>query len=213
VAVTVRHALFETALDKIRADIVSGRYKPGQRLVEDRLAQELGISRNPVREALKALEVEGFVELNPGRGASVVAISLDEADEIFVVRESLESTAARLAAKNLGGSQLGELEAVLKRGTKAANAGRIKELPDLNTEFHRLLVIASGNSNLLKVWTMIRDKMEFVYSIHVERRGLSSWGEHAAILEAVKTGDPELAALLAGRHISNAQAAFSAGAD
>ena len=106
----LRHQPLRRAVqDELRRAIIAGRYQQGERLFEDQIAQELEVSRNPVREALQALAGDGFVELEPRRGARVATVSAKRAEELFEVRESLEGLVARLAARRRTPAQLTEL--------------------------------------------------------------------------------------------------------
>lgn len=194
---------------EIKNAILSGRYRPGDRLVEESLAEWLGVSRNPVREALRHLEAEGFVEITPRRGASVATLGADEAQELFEVRAALEALSARLAANRVTDQQLGSLEEVVVRGEEAARAGRFEVLPDLNTAFHMRMVEIAGNGQLGRLIAELRDRIQWVYSHHIERRAADSWKEHRQLYEAVAARTPELAAHVALRHIASAQSAFA----
>ena len=114
--------LRQVVTDALRKAILSKRLKPGERLIEEQLAADLGVSRNPVREALRVLESEGLVEINPRRGASVTNVSEEEAQEIVEVRAALEGFCARLAARRCSPGLKADIEKVLDRGERAAAA-------------------------------------------------------------------------------------------
>jgi DNA-binding GntR family transcriptional regulator len=122
--------------------ILAGRYAPGERLVETRIAQELGTSQAPVREALRELELLRFVQSAPFRGSWVREVSDDELVEVYPIRAALEEVAAREAAKNLGGD-VAALEAEVRAMATAAD---VQEQVEHDVRFHRLIVEASGNS-------------------------------------------------------------------
>jgi DNA-binding GntR family transcriptional regulator len=193
---------------EIQRRIVDGRLQQGERIYEDQLAQELDVSRNPVREALQALEAEGFVELEPRRGARVASISAARANDLFEMREALEGTVARLAAQRRTDEQLSDLRRVVVAGTQAAVAGDHAVLPGLNTEFHRLLGEAAHNSMLAETLERMSQLIEWVYTRRITQRGTKSWSEHHRIVEAIGAGDAALAFAEACAHISNARQAY-----
>jgi DNA-binding GntR family transcriptional regulator len=194
--------------DEIQRRIVDGRLQPGERIFEDQLAHELDVSRNPIREALQALELEGFVELEPRRGARVAIISTQRANDLFELREALEGMVARLAAQRRSGAQLAELERVVARGADAAQHEDVAQLPALNTEFHGLLCAAAGNALLTESVARMSQLIQWVYTKRVTQRGAKSWNEHRRIVDAIVDHDPDRAAFEARAHISNARLAY-----
>ena len=195
--------------EQIRGRILDGTLKPGERLVEDRLSAELGVSRVPVREALHGLSVEGLVTLLPRRGATVVEITPQIVAELVEVRALLEGLNARLAAQRHDPAIVEQLEVTLARGNAAARSGTGEELARLNAEFHERLAEASRNSVLSEVMRGLRERTSIAFAINGRTRAREDWEEHAGILAAVIAGDAELAALLANRHVHNAAAAFA----
>ena len=195
--------------EQIRGRILDGTLKPGERLVEDRLSAELGVSRVPVREALRGLSAEGLVTLLPHRGATVVEVTPETVTELVEVRALLEGLNARLAAQRHDPEIVAQLEETLARGNDAAKAGTAEELARLNAEFHERLAEASRNSVLSDVMRGLRERTSIAFAINGRKRAREDWEEHAGILAAVIAGDAELAALLANRHVQNAAAAFA----
>ncbi|HQZ32935.1 MAG TPA: GntR family transcriptional regulator [Ilumatobacteraceae bacterium] len=193
---------------EVQRRIVDGRLQQGERIYEDQLAHELDVSRNPVREALQALEAEGFVELEPRRGARVAVISEARANDLFEMREALEGMVARLAALRRTSEQLVELERVLEAGTAAATTGDVAMLPTLNTDFHRILGEAAHNSMLAETVERMSQLIEWVYTRRITQRGTMSWSEHRRIVEAIAIGDADVALSEARTHISNARQAY-----
>lgn len=194
--------------DEVQRRIVDGRLQQGERIFEDQLAHELDVSRNPVREALQALESEGFVELEPRRGARVAVISAERANELFELREALEGMVARLAAQRRTPGQLLDLQRLVQRGAGAARSGDLVELPALNTEFHRLLCDAANNTMLADSVERISQLIQWVYTKRITQRGGKSWTEHHRIVDAIADGDPARAFNEACEHISNARRAY-----
>ncbi|MEO8266288.1 MAG: GntR family transcriptional regulator [Ilumatobacteraceae bacterium] len=200
----LRRAVYE----EVQRRIVEGRLNQGERIFEDQLAHELDVSRNPVREALQALEAEGFVELEPRRGARVAVISPERASDLFEMREALEGMVARLAAQRRTPEQLLELQRVVRLGTDAANDGDVAALPALNTEFHRLLCAGAHNSMLAGTVERMAQLIQWVYTKRVTQRGAMSWAEHQRIVEAISDSDSGRAFSEACAHISNARVAY-----
>jgi DNA-binding GntR family transcriptional regulator len=206
---SARASLSRVVSEQIRGRILDGSLRPGERLVEDRLSAELGVSRVPVREALRGLSVEGLVTLLPRRGATVVEITPETVAELVEVRALLEGLNARLAAQRHDPEIVAQLEDTLVRGNRAANAGTAEELAHLNAEFHEQLAEASRNTVLSDVMRGLRERTSIAFAINGRARAREDWQEHAGILAAVIAGDAELAALLATRHVHNAAAAFA----
>ena len=204
----LRHAV----LTEIRRRITEGQYPQGARLFEDQIAAELAVSRNPVREALQALAKEGFVELEPRRGARVAKVSADRAAELFEVRGALEALMARLAAERRTDHDLAELRSIVAAGLEAVAAGDSAVLPGLNTQFHQCLGATARNQLLTQTIQDLSHVIQWVYARHVGRRGADSWAEHAAIVEAIARGDGAAAERAAHDHISSARSAYMDGA-
>jgi DNA-binding GntR family transcriptional regulator len=203
-----RQPLRSLVCDELRRLVVTGELAPGTRLVEDRLAASLGVSRNPVREALQTLAAEGFVELLPRRGAVVAQITAEQAEELFDVRMALESLAARLAARNASPAEVADLTSVLDRARAATEAGDYDLLASCNTTFHELVVAASGNEYLSLLVAPMARRVQWVFRASAASRAPHSWTEHEALLHAIADGDEEHAALLAGAHVAAARASF-----
>lgn len=200
----LRRAVFE----EVQRRIVDGRLQQGERIFEDQLAHELDVSRNPVREALQALESEGFVELEPRRGARVATISPERANDLFELREALEGMVARLAAQRRTPEQLLDLQRLVRLGAEAADAGDVASLPNLNTDFHRLLGDAANNSMLADTVERMSQLIQWVYTKRITQRGSKSWTEHQRIVDAIADGDAARAFNEACQHIANARRAY-----
>jgi DNA-binding GntR family transcriptional regulator len=203
--------LVEVVAAELRRLILAGRWAPGDRLIETQVADELGVSRNPVREALRSLEAEGFVEVAPRRGARVAMMSRDEAVQLFEVRAALEELAAGLAAQRRSPETVAELETIIEAGVAAVTDGRLDDLPALNTRFHLALCDAAANPQLTAIMAPLRDRIQWVYAMRVADRAPQSWDEHAALVTAIASGDEVEARCLAGEHIVRARDAFLGG--
>jgi DNA-binding GntR family transcriptional regulator len=206
-------SLHGQVIAELRRAILTGRLKAGERLVEGKLADELGVSRNPVREAIRVLASEGLVDVAERRGASVAIMSDSEARETIEVRALLEGQNARLAARRHDKELIKRIEAVLKKGTAAVAAGRFDHLFELNQQFHDALAAAGQNRVLSEMLQKLRDRTAMLFAPMSPSRQSRSWNEHAQILRAIIDGDERAAAALAAEHVMRAGADFLAGID
>jgi DNA-binding GntR family transcriptional regulator len=191
--------------DVILQRIVSGEYPPGARLVETRIAQELGVSQAPVREALRDLEQLGCIVHEPFRGCSVRAFSAEELLEAFPVRAALEALAARLAAERISEPELLHLAELLETMRAAARRGDAHDQSQANASFHAQIVRASRNATLERQWTLLEPFSRTYISVSksdVDLRALSE--RHVPILEALRARDGEAAAEAMHRHLMDA---------
>jgi DNA-binding GntR family transcriptional regulator len=212
-AIDGRRPLRDVVSDAIRDSIASGARRPGERLVEDRLADELGVSRNPVREALRALDVEGYVELIPRRGAIVADLSPDVVAEIFEVRGALEALGARLAAERATAAQVRRLDRLLDTSGQALGRGDLGRMPGLNTRFHQLVLDMGGNALLGETMAPLRGRTQWIFSRTVGQRAAASLDEHRELAAAIAAGDRDGAARLAAAHVDAAHRSYLAGVD
>ena len=201
----VRRVLREEIREQLIADILSGRLPPGTRVVETRLAQEFGVSQAPVREALRDLELFGFVTSSPFRGTHVKEVSPEELLEIYPIRAALEAVAARAAATRIDDETLARLEELIGAMREAAGKGDHRAHVDADYAFHQAIIKASGNRMLQHVWqTMRLATTTFVtHSMtQLTHRSLHEIGErHVPLVEALRTRDPNLAEAAMRRHI------------
>ena len=190
------------AYDAIRDGILAGRHAPGQRLIADELAKELGVSRMPVREALHRLEVAGLVTITPHRGAVVSALSEAECIEIYHVRAVLDGLATRLATPNLSEADHARLAALLADMEAGVEAKDPQRVLNVNREFHTLIWIAARAPRL-------RDLLENLYDASQRFRNISVLipgrldqitHEHRLIAEALARGDAAAAERYANEH-------------
>lgn len=185
-----RTVLREQVKEILLERILDGEYAPGDRLVETRIAQELGTSQSPVREALRELEQLRLVESAPYRGARVRALSTRELAEIYPVRAALEEVAVREAAVRLEG-RVEALEQELDAMRDAAAAGDLHALVEHDVRFHRLIVEASGNQTLLDVWEGLRVEARTALTalaVGIDHHELAE--KHEPVLRALADGDP-----------------------
>ncbi|MEU4572941.1 GntR family transcriptional regulator [Nonomuraea sp. ATR24] len=193
---------------ELRRRIMSGEFGQGERLVEDRLAALLGVSRNPVRESIRVLAAEGFVQVVPRFGATVATLSAEEGDELFDVRMAVEGLAARLAARKRTTASAERLRRVLEEARQAVDEGRLDAVADLNTAFHLAVGEAAGNSYLNLMMTPMLQRAQWVFSQTAAARGPHSWSEHLSLYEAIAAGDEDEAQARAVAHVAAARRSF-----
>jgi DNA-binding GntR family transcriptional regulator len=191
--------------DVILQRIVSGEYRPGARLVETRIAQELGVSQAPVREALRDLEQLGCIVHEPFRGCSVRAFSAEELLEAFPVRAALEALAARLAAERISEPELLRLAELLETMRDAARRGDAHDQSQANASFHATIVRAARNATLERQWSFLEPYSRTYLTVSqpgLDLRALSD--RHVPILEALRARDGDAAADAMHRHLMDA---------
>ena len=195
------HSLSGRVFQKIREDILDGKYKENDELRENTIGKELGVSRTPVREALRQLELEGLVTIIPNRGAYVTGISQKDIWDIYMVRSHLEGLCARWATEHITEKQLDELEETLMLSEFQMN--RESGFSVLDGRFHAILYDASGSRILSHVLTDFHNYVQMARksSIVSEERARKSIREHRQILRAIKERDAEMAEQLANEHI------------
>ncbi|MFE2930758.1 GntR family transcriptional regulator [Streptomyces sp. NPDC059278] len=190
----------------IRDDIVSGVFERGSRLTEELLARRYGVSRVPVREALRTLESEGFVVTRRHAGACVAEPTELEAADLLEVRTLLEPLGAARAAQRRTEAHLKVLRGLVRLGQDRARRGEGDDLRSLGGWFHETLAQASGSPGLIALLTQLRHKIDWMYAVEPPARPVDSWAEHGAIVDAVARGDAERARVLAAHHAERAAA-------
>lgn len=204
-----QHRTLEAVVcDEVRKWIITGRLEPGARLVENAIAEELGVSRGPVREAIRRLDREGFVVLSPRRGAAVADVSVREALDCYDVRMALEAVAAGLAAERHTDDDLGTMREVLDEGNAMLAAGRWDVLARLNNDFHVALAEASRNRQLVELMGQYGKRIAWMFARSAEQRGRMAWAEHAGIVAAIAAGDVDRASANARSHIEQSRQQF-----
>jgi DNA-binding GntR family transcriptional regulator len=201
---TLRESVFEAILELI----ISGSLSPGQHLAESELAEVLGVSRQPVREALQMLNGEGWVDLRPGHGAFVHAPTVEEADQLLAVRALLETESARLAALNSTESGVARLREVCSRGRAALEADDIDTSVSANSELHALVTELSGNKVLAELASQVSRRVRWYHTPVARQRGRTSWEEHALLIDAIEAGDEERAARIMRAHTEHTRLSY-----
>jgi len=198
-------SLADQAYDRFREGLRTGAFRPGQRLLETELAERLGMSRTPVREAIRRLQSEGLIPHLPARGLCVAAYDAAQVDELYVMREALEGTAARLAAQHAGRPEIALLQRMLDQ--EAALAG--EAVAEHNRRFHRALHQAAHNRYLLGSLSAISDALLLLGPTTLEEPGRAAAArtEHARIVSAIAARDAAGAEAAARAHIAAAHEA------
>ncbi|MBP3735513.1 MAG: GntR family transcriptional regulator [Lachnospiraceae bacterium] len=203
---TKKYSLSGRVFQKLRDDILSGRYKDHEELREIAVATELGVSRTPVREALRQLELEGLVQIIPNRGAFVSAISATDVHDIYMIRARLEGLCARWATEHISREELEALEQNVYLADFHAARGHMDQMAELDSEFHNIMYSACRSKMLEH---LLKDYHQYVLRVRkltlsVHERGLASNNEHRSIMEAMYQKDADMAEKLASEHIQNA---------
>jgi len=198
--------LREIVFESMREAILSGVLQPGERLMEIQLAEEMGVSRTPVREAIRKLELENFVVMIPRKGAYVAGVSSKDVADVFEIRSALEGLAAGLAAERITEDELEQMERVL---FYRANEGELdlEQIVKSDTDFHALVYKASRNDRLIQILENLREQIQRfrATSLAVPGRNKLALEEHRMIVEALRNHDSEEAQALAMAHIVTAE--------
>jgi DNA-binding GntR family transcriptional regulator len=200
----LRHIVF----DALAELIINRDLEPGQHLREGVLAEQLGVSRQPVREAFQQLQAEGWIDLRPGQGAFVHAPTEKEADDLLAARTMLERESARLAAASRSDEDVARLWRIWERGKDAVAGGEVEEVVKANAEFHAFIVGMGDNLVLQELSQLVDRRVRWYHTPIAPHRGQESWDEHAAIIRAIAESDVERAGnLMAGHTERTRQAA------
>jgi DNA-binding GntR family transcriptional regulator len=203
--ITDKYSLRGRVFHRIREDILNGKYKDNEELKEVAIGNELGVSRTPVREALRQLELEGLVQIIPNRGAYVTGIKVKDIQDIYMIRSRLEGLCARWACENITSDQLDEMEETIYLAEFHAARGHMDQMAELDNRFHNILYEASGSKMLEH---LLKDYHQYVWRVRQKtlsgNRGAVSNVEHKFIMEAIKEKNPDKAEELANQHMINA---------
>lgn len=205
--------LREVVAQRLRTMIARGEIGPGEWLRQERLAEALGVSYTPIREALKQLQAEGLVEHVPYRGARVIQFSIDDVLDIYTIRCELEGLAAAAAAQCMTDTQLAELRSVHAQMIAASTPEQLQTVRELNRRFHQLIIEASGRTYLIRtlglIWswfpTMLWSQFPQTATSSTPNRELADNAEHEAIVRALEVHDAEAAEHLTRHHIDQAR--------
>jgi DNA-binding GntR family transcriptional regulator len=192
----LRERVYEALLELITTRAL----RPGQHLVESELAQHLGVSRQPVREALQRLNTDGWVDLRPAQGAFVHEPTEEDADQLLSVRTLLEAEAARLAAANADKAGIRALERLCAEGEAAVAAEDVDTVVETNARFHAKVMDIAGNAVLAELAAHVGRRVRWYFTPVARQRGAQSWTEHRALIAAITARDEEEATRIMREH-------------
>lgn len=204
--VTDKYSLRGRVFNKLRDDILSGKYKENEELREVAIGEELGVSRTPVREAFRQLELEGLIQIVPNKGAYVTGITVKDVKDIYMIRSKLEGLCAYWATYHISAEQMEELEENIYLSKFHAQKGHSEQIAELDNRFHEILYEACDSKILER---QLRDLHDYVLRVRKKtlshyKRSNASTKEHESIFEAIKQQKPQEAERLANQHIVNA---------
>ncbi|MGY6021479.1 GntR family transcriptional regulator [Streptomyces spinosirectus] len=200
----LRDRVYEALLELITTRAL----QPGQHLVESELAGHLGVSRQPVREALQRLNTEGWVDLRPAQGAFVHEPTEEEADQLLTVRTLLEAEAARLAAANANAAGIKALEDLCAEGERAVAADDVDGAVGMNARFHTKVMELAGNAVLSELAAQVDRRVRWYYTPIARQRGSQSWIEHRALIAAIVERDEQRATQLMREHTEHTRRSY-----
>ncbi len=195
--------LREMVYEELKMQILTGAIVPGTRMMEVELAKEIGVSRTPIREAIRKLEKEGLVTIEPRRGAYASQISTEDMVEILEVRQNMEGLAAFFAASRMSADQMAELKDVSTHYNDAVQSGNMEDMIRHDTRFHRIIVESCNNKVLVQMIEQLQEmvlRFRYIYYDNF-RRAENMPEEHQLILDAIQSGDAEAARAAADVHI------------
>ncbi|MFF3499347.1 GntR family transcriptional regulator [Streptomyces sp. NPDC003247] len=202
----LRERVYEALLELITTRAL----QPGQHLVESELAGHLGVSRQPVREALQRLNTEGWVDLRPAQGAFVHVPTEEEADQLLTVRTLLEAEAARLAAAHADPAGVDALNELLAQGMGAVASDDVDAAVALNARFHAKVMELAGNAVLAELAAQVDRRVRWYYTPVARQRGQQSWEEHRDLIAAIADGDEQRATRLMREHTEHTRRSYHA---
>ncbi|MBI0296939.1 GntR family transcriptional regulator [Streptomyces sp. PRKS01-29] len=200
----LRERVYEALLELITTRAL----RPGQHLVESELAGQLGVSRQPVREALQRLNTEGWVDLRPAQGAFVHEPTEEEADQLLTVRTLLEAEAARLAAAGADEVGVAALEDLCAKGERAVLDDDVDGAVAANAEFHAKVMELAGNAVLSELAAQVDRRVRWYYTPVARQRGKQSWIEHRELIAAITAGDEHRATAVMRTHTEHTRRTY-----
>lgn len=197
--------LRDVVFNTLRDAILKGDFAPGERLMEKQLAERLGVSRTPIREAIRKLELEGLVVMMPRKGAEVASVTGKDISDVLEVRATLEALAVKLACKKMSNQDIEELILVNDSFKKAAETKDVKTLIEKDIEFHDVIFHSANNEKLMQIINNLREqiyrfRVEYIYNMTSYD---SLVAEHDEIVNAMKLRKGHEAAKIALEHIEN----------
>ena len=197
--------LRDVVFNTLRQAILRGELKPGERLMEIQLANKLGVSRTPIREAIRKLELEGLVLMIPRKGAEVAEITEKSLRDVLEVRRALEELAVQLACEKITKEEIRELERVAKEFQQVVNSSDITEIAEVDVCFHDIIYTATDNQTLIQLLNNLREQMYRYRVEYLKRDGVFPQliAEHEAIIRHIENNEKEKATEVMCRHIDN----------
>lgn len=195
--------LREIVYEQLKMQILTGKITPGTRMMEVELADEMGVSRTPIREAIRKLEKEGLVTIEPRRGAYASDISVKDMVDTLEVREDLEGLAAALAAERMTDEQMEELIQITRKYSEAISNSDTEKIISYDEQFHKHIVACSGNKTLIQLSETVQElALRFRYLFYDDFSRYENMPvEHRQILDAIKGGDADTARQTADNHV------------
>jgi len=189
----------------LKTEIIKGTIKPGTKLLEGKIAEQMGVSRTPIREALRELAAEGFVKMTPNQGILVNNSSIEEIQEVLQIRGVLEGLAARLAAKIIKEKEITKLKECLKRLEYFTDKNNSLAFSKLDAEFHKIILNICGNKRLIQIHEILTDQVNRyrIRSLNIQGRLERSLEEHWRIVEALEGRVPKEADRLSQAHVDS----------
>lgn len=202
---SIDYSLRSRVFTKIREDILKGRYHQNEALIEKKISEELGVSRTPVREALKQLELEELVKSIPNKGVFVSGIKTKDIQDIYEIRSLIEGLAAKLAAQNITNEQIVALEEIIFLSEFHLSKDNLDQLYELDNRFHEMIYDISNSKILRHVLSDFHHYVQRVRkaSLSSKERAVKSIHEHKVIVEAMKSRDYKKVELLTNVHVRN----------
>lgn len=201
-----KYSLRGRVFAQIEEDILNGKYRSGDSLIETKLSEELGVSRTPVREAIRQLELEGLVQAIPNKGAIVTGITAKDIEDIYTIRMMIEGLAARWAAEKITEDELEQLKEAVGLEEFYTSRDDMQHLMKLDSRFHEAIFKACKSKVLMHMLSTFHHYVQKArgYSLEIPGRAQKALEEHKAILQAIMERDPEKAEKLTTEHIMNA---------
>lgn len=203
--------LRDVVFNTLRQAILRGELKPGERLMEVQLANRLGVSRTPIREAIRKLELDGLVLMIPRKGAEVADITEKSLLDVLEVRRALEELAVKLACDRIGDKEIEELKTASQEFGKALECGDVTEFAEADVKFHDIIYRATDNERLIQLLYNLREQMYRYRVEYLKREDAHEilLAEHDKIIDTIEKRDKEEAMKAVCRHIDNQVTAVS----
>jgi len=200
-------ALRDRVYDRLRTAIINGRMAPGTTLLQEQLAEQMGVSRTPIRDALDRLASEGLVTRSAGGRVNVAELSFQELSEKYTVRSVLEGLALRLAAERMNDRQLEELARILRKMREAVEQNDAPSVTEYGADFHDTIIASCGNEFLIQTLQSLNDSIRRYRRVAatIPGRAMETMHEHQQVYSALQSGETETAQQLIQEHIAHSQ--------